>query len=167
MGKSTQRRCWIALGSNLDLPEVHLQQALLALDKSIGVTMEACSSLIRTPPLGPPQPTYVNAVARVRTDHSPALMLELCRGIESSHGRRRTIFHGPRTLDLDLLFYESLVIDTPVLQIPHPRLHERRFVVDPLCEIDPLWIHPTLHQTMTQIQDTLGAGERGGGTVLG
>jgi 2-amino-4-hydroxy-6-hydroxymethyldihydropteridine diphosphokinase len=90
------------------------------------------------------QPWFVNAVALIASDLEPELLLKLMLDVESRFGRVRHERNAARTLDLDLLDYDGLIIDTPSLTLPHPRLHQRRFVLEPLCEIAPNWRHPVL-----------------------
>lgn len=141
---------YIALGSNLDDPARQLRAAAAALS-ALG-EIAAASSLYETEPVGfRDQPVFLNAVLLLRTELPPqALMRELLR-IEQAQGRERRRKDGPRTLDLDILFYGGAVIDEPGLRIPHPRLHERRFVLAPLAEIAPDLVHPTLNEPIRQL----------------
>ncbi len=129
---------WIGLGSNLEDPAGQLQRAFDELDRLPHTRLAARSALYRSPPLGPPdQPDYVNAVACVRTTLAPRELLQALQGIEAAHGRVRAVHWGPRTLDLDLLLYGDRVIDEPGLQVPHPGLAEREFVLRPLADLEP------------------------------
>lgn len=129
---------WVGLGSNLDGPDGHVRTALDELAALPETRLEAASPLFHSAPQGgPPQPAYVNAVARLRTTLTPNALLEALFSIETRHGRRRAERNGPRTLDLDLLLYDAERIDTPTLTLPHPRMHARRFVLEPLLAIDP------------------------------
>ncbi len=94
---------------------------------------------------------FLNGVVQLETDVTPQSLLSVLREIERSLGRDEGNRSGPRTIDLDILFYGEWVIDEPGLTIPHPRLHERRFVLMPLSELDPLWIHPTRQRTVNQM----------------
>ena len=94
---------------------------------------------------------FLNGVIQLETNITPKSLLSLLREIERALGRGEETRSGPRTIDLDLLFYGQLVIDEPDLVVPHPRLHQRRFVLMPLSELDPLWMHPSRHRTMTQL----------------
>lgn len=91
----------------------------------------------------------------MRTDLTPHSLLAALLDIERQSGRRRTVHHGPRTLDLDLLLYENLIIDDELLQLPHPRLHERRFVLQPLADIAPTIRHPLQERSIQQLLDEL------------
>jgi 2-amino-4-hydroxy-6-hydroxymethyldihydropteridine diphosphokinase len=94
---------------------------------------------------------FLNGVVQLETDITPHSLLSVLREIEWSLGRDEENRSGPRTIDLDILFYGQRVIDKPGLVIPHPRLHQRRFVLVPLSELDPLWVHPTEQRTITQL----------------
>mgnify|MGYP006280012853 CR=1 FL=1 len=131
---------WISLGSNQGPGASVFRSALQALNAGGDITLDALSSLYRTPPWGDTrQPDFLNAVARLETARSPERILASLLAIEERHGRRRTTERrwGPRTLDLDLLLVDGQEIDVPGLTLPHPRLHERAFVLVPLAELDP------------------------------
>lgn len=133
---SAAMRAWIGIGSNLDNPLAQVRQALDALAALPDCSGLQCSSLYRTPPLGPPgQPDYINAVCTVDTGLSPRQLLRQLQALETRQGRVRTERWGPRTLDLDLLLYGPLVMDDQELTIPHPRLRERAFVLLPMLEL--------------------------------
>ncbi len=129
---------YIGLGSNLADPLDQLQRASFALGNLPDTTRTALSSWYRTPPMGPQnQPDYLNGVAQLRTGLSPTDLLLALQIIEQDHQRVRERHWGPRTLDLDILLYGDQVIDLPELQIPHPGMYQRNFVLLPLAEIDP------------------------------
>jgi len=131
-------QAWIALGSNLGDPPAQLRHAIDAVRALDGVSVTAVSSFYRTDPVGPPgQPDFCNAVAGIETRLAPEALLARLQAIERTAGRERSERWGPRTLDLDLLFYDDAVIDAPDLQVPHPRLAERAFVLVPLAEVAP------------------------------
>jgi len=94
---------------------------------------------------------FLNGVVRLETDVTPRSLLMVLREIERSLGRDEENRSGPRTIDLDMLFYGQRIIAEPDLVVPHPRLHQRRFVLIPLSELDPLWMHPSQHRTITQL----------------
>ncbi len=126
-------RAFLALGSNLGDRETTLRAAVAALPDLVAV-----SRVYETDPVGgPEQGAYLNAVAELETDRSPRALLELCRSLEAAADRVRAERWGPRTLDVDVLLVGDLVVDEPDLQVPHPRMWERRFVLAPLRELAP------------------------------
>nr|WP_124081555.1 2-amino-4-hydroxy-6-hydroxymethyldihydropteridine diphosphokinase [Pigmentiphaga humi] len=133
---------WVALGANLGDAAATLRQALADLAAQPGVEQQALSRFYRTAPVDATGPDYVNAVVRLRTALAPLALLDLLQAIEQRHGRRRPYPNAPRTLDLDLLCYDALRLDTPRLTLPHPRMHQRAFVLRPLADIDPELILP-------------------------
>jgi 2-amino-4-hydroxy-6-hydroxymethyldihydropteridine diphosphokinase len=132
----------IALGSNLGESEAILEAAINTLAQTPGISLESQSSWYKTKAVGPPQPDYINAAAILQVEMIPQLLLETLLQIENKFGRVRKERWEPRTLDLDLLLYDDLILETPNLQIPHPRMRERGFVLVPLAEIAPDWIEP-------------------------
>jgi 2-amino-4-hydroxy-6-hydroxymethyldihydropteridine diphosphokinase len=132
----------IALGSNLGDSLANLQGALKLLDEHADISLLCCSSWYRTSPVGPPQPDYLNGCALLKTTLSPQSLLQQLLAIELVYGRERGERWGPRSLDLDILLYGDVVVTTESLQIPHPRMCERAFVLVPLAEIAPDWIEP-------------------------
>ncbi len=129
---------YIGLGANLDDPRRHLEQALVELDKLPHTRVRARSSVYRSAPVGyAHQPDFLNAVAQVETGLRPEPLLAELLAIEARHGRSRSFANAPRTLDLDLLLFGDERIATPGLTVPHPRMHERAFVLVPLAEIAP------------------------------
>jgi 2-amino-4-hydroxy-6-hydroxymethyldihydropteridine diphosphokinase len=129
---------WIGLGSNLDDPRRQVLDALRELDEVDGISVRARSRLYMSDPMGPQdQPDFINAVAAVETRLAPLELLASLRSIEQRHARRRERHWGPRTLDLDLLLYGSETIEHPDLQVPHPGIAGRSFVLLPLREIAP------------------------------
>jgi len=142
----------IALGSNLGDRAATLQSAIQQLWQ-LG-TVTAVSSFYETDPVGYlDQPQFLNAAALLETTLPPLELLESLLAIERAFGRHRsaTVPKGPRTLDLDLLLYGDQVLDTPTLTLPHPAMHERRFVLAPLAEIAPHLRHPVLRRTMREL----------------
>lgn len=132
----------IALGSNIGDSRLILDAAIATLAKTPGIFVEAQSHWYITKAVGPPQPDYLNGCAILRIFMLPHLLLETLLAIEQKFGRVRQQRWGPRTLDLDLLLYGDLILHTPNLQIPHPRMRERAFVLVPLAEIAPNWVEP-------------------------
>jgi 2-amino-4-hydroxy-6-hydroxymethyldihydropteridine diphosphokinase len=136
---------YIGLGANLGERERTIAVALHALDSDDRTAVLASTPLIETDPVGyEDQPRFLNAAARLETTRSARELLELLLATERELGRVRdgTPRYGPRTIDLDLLLFGSEMVDEPELRIPHPRLHERRFVLEPLAELDPGLIVP-------------------------
>jgi len=139
-----ETRIALALGSNLGDREAHLQRALVSL-RARGVEALARSATYETEPVGgPPQDPYLNLVALVRTARDPDALLRAALEVEAEAGRVRTVRDAPRTLDVDVLFHGETVSRAPSLTLPHPRLHERRFVLVPLVDVAPDWRHPIL-----------------------
>lgn len=129
---------FVALGANLDDPVGHIEAAMRELDTLPGTRLVARSGLYVSAPSGyADQPDYINAVARLDTRLTPRGLLTELLDIERRHGRERTFRNSPRTLDLDILLYDDLTLDEPGLHIPHPRMHERAFVLLPLAAIAP------------------------------
>jgi 2-amino-4-hydroxy-6-hydroxymethyldihydropteridine diphosphokinase len=141
---------FLALGSNLGDRAANLQTAIARL--SPAVTVLACSPIYETAPWGfTDQPAFLNQVVQGTTTLSPLELLHQIKSIETQLGRVPTVRYGPRTIDLDILFYENQVFDTPQLTIPHPRLHERAFVLVPLADLAPNWVHPVFDQTIAAL----------------
>ena len=135
---SAVQAAYIALGSNLEQPQRQLQAGFDALARLPDTQLIAQSSLYRSAPVGyVNQPDFVNAVAAIRTTLSPRALLDALLAIEREHGRVREFPNAPRTLDLDIALYAECVIDEPGLSVPHPRMHQRAFVLVPLAEIAP------------------------------
>jgi 2-amino-4-hydroxy-6-hydroxymethyldihydropteridine diphosphokinase len=139
----------VGLGSNLGDRAGQLARALEALRATPGVARLEASRLYETEPVGPPQGRYLNAAARLETTLGPRSLLARLLAIERAAGRvRGTERNAPRTLDLDLLLYGDLCLEEPDLVLPHPRLHQRAFVLEPLCELAPELLHPVLGATI-------------------
>jgi 2-amino-4-hydroxy-6-hydroxymethyldihydropteridine diphosphokinase len=129
---------YVALGSNLQQPQVQVSQALKALGDLPQTRVTRRSSLYRTAPVGyDDQPDFINAVAEVETALAPIDLLRALLALEDRHGRERPFPNAPRILDLDLLLYDDVVMQTPELTLPHPRMQDRGFVMLPLAEIAP------------------------------
>jgi len=129
---------YVGIGSNQGDARAHVLAAFDELARLPDTRLAARSSLYRSAPVDAPgQPDYVNAVAALDTELSAAQLLDALQGIERRHGRERPYPNAPRTLDLDLLTYGEMVLDSPLLTLPHPRMHQRAFVLQPLVEIDP------------------------------
>ena len=131
-------RAVVALGSNIEDPEAQVKRAFDEISALPGTRVLARSSLHRTAPVGyVDQPDFVNACALVDTELAPRALLDELLALEKRHGRVRDLPNGPRTLDLDIVLYGDRVIDEPGLKVPHPRAHERAFVLVPLVEAWP------------------------------
>ena len=129
-------RAVIALGANIENPQENIDLAIGLLREATDI--QAVSSMYRTAPVGgPEQPDYINAVALAESDLPATDFLKMLHGIEKVLGRERTVRWGPRTIDLDLIQYGSILSSSEELLLPHPRAHERRFVLEPWLEIDP------------------------------
>ena len=149
---------YIAIGANLGDRAAHFQRARECIAALPATRLVAVSSVYETQPVGPvDQGPFYNAVARVRTDLEPRALLEALLTIEREEGRQRGEKWGPRTLDLDLLMFGDRVIEQPQLNVPHPRMSERAFVLRPLREIAPHLLHPRADQTIEALFDQLPA----------
>ena len=134
---------FVGLGSNQAGPAEQIERALRELDALPHTRVVKRSSVYRTAPVGyADQPDFLNAVAQLETGMPAERLLAELHGIEDRHGRERPFPNAPRTLDLDLLLYGSAVLETASLQVPHPRMHERAFVLEPLAEIAPAAVVP-------------------------
>jgi len=133
-----KHQAYIGLGSNMEDPVAQVRQALDELTHLPSSHLLAASSLYRSAPVGKlDQPDFINAVALIRTALSPRDLLRSLLEIEHNHRRVRECRNGPRTLDLDILLYDDLLCSDTHLTLPHPRMHQRAFVLQPLCEIAP------------------------------
>ena len=136
-------RAYVALGANIGEPVAHLRAAVADLDALPGTRVVARSSLYRSAPVGlVDQPDFINAVVAVDTALEALPLLRTLLAIEARHGRVRSVPNAPRTLDLDLLLYGEAVVGGAELTLPHPRMHERAFVLAPLAEIAPSLVIP-------------------------
>lgn len=146
---------YLSLGSNLGDREGNIRQALGLLGE--WVRIERVSSLYETEPMYlKEQPWFLNLVCTGETELSPQALLDFIGQVEKRLGRVRGEHYGPRTIDIDILLYDALVLDTPSLQLPHPRLAERAFVLVPLEEIAPHLVHPVLGLTAGEMLGRLG-----------
>ena len=140
----TVRRAYLGIGSNLGDRLGHLQTAVLGLAAAADVTVVGVSPVYETAPVGgPPQPDYLNAVVGLDTARSPRRLLDLAHRLEAAAGRVRVERWGPRTLDVDVLLVGDQTVHEPDLEVPHPRLRERGFVLAPLADLDPAAAGPT------------------------
>jgi len=146
---------FLLLGSNLGNREMYLQQAIMGIEAEIALVAKA-SGVYETQSWGNNDaPDYLNQVVLLQTNLPPRDLLDKILYIEKALGRERREKWGPRFIDIDILFYDDKVIDEPGLQIPHPRLHERGFTLEPLAEIAPEFIHPVFNKTIAQIKAEL------------
>ena len=142
---------YLLLGSNLGDRVVTLHRALLALADKAG-RLVAVSGVYETAAWGQEaQPAFLNQAVQLSTDLTPAQLLAACQQIEADLGRERLELWGPRTLDVDILLYDAVVLETEQLTIPHPRLPERRFALVPLADIAPAYQHPQRQQSISQL----------------
>ena len=160
---------YLALGSNLGDRFAHLRAAVYAIDSLPEVDLilpDDVACVFETTPIGGPpgQNRYLNTVVRVRTSMSPGGLLAATQGIETAAGRVRKEHLGPRVLDIDLLLHDDLTIHDKILTLPHPRMHERRFVLEPLAQLAPSVHHPILRATISallgrlpEVSDEVGA----------
>ena len=152
---------YIGLGANLGDPRLQLEEALARLACTEEIEVVKVSSFYLNPPLGPPdQPWYVNAVAQVLTRLTPEELLRVLHRVEQELGRERRERWGPRLIDLDLLLYNGIILSGPDLQLPHPEMVNRPFVLMPLAEIAPQAWHPVLQKTAAELLAELDPRER-------
>jgi 2-amino-4-hydroxy-6-hydroxymethyldihydropteridine diphosphokinase len=143
----------IGIGSNLGSRQENCREAIRQLcDRGVKVVKE--STMIETEPWGvTDQPRFINSVVEAETDLTPERLFSVLKDIEAAMGRAEAVRWGPRLIDLDILLYDDLVIDSPGLKIPHPLMHERSFVLIPLAEIAPEKVHPVLKKSMRELRD--------------
>jgi 2-amino-4-hydroxy-6-hydroxymethyldihydropteridine diphosphokinase len=148
----------LSLGSNLGDREKHLREAISRL-QDLGVIGQI-SAFYETQPVEvqTEQPWFLNCALAMETELAPLAFLGRMLAVEQSMGRIRTEPKGPRTIDIDILFFGNDVLDTPELTVPHPAMHQRRFVLEPLAEIAPALVHPVLKRTVRELLDSLPAG---------
>lgn len=149
------RDIYLGLGSNIGNKKAHLERALEHITGFM--TILRVSSLYETAPVGNlNQDWFLNAVIEVDAEQSPRELMDVLLGLESDMGRCRETLGDPRTIDMDILFFNSKIVEREDLQIPHPRLRERRFVLEPLMELCPQFVHPVLKITVTDMTRQLG-----------
>lgn len=142
--RPADERVFVGLGANLGDARAAVEAALVQLAGLPGTMLVARSALYRSAPVDASGPDFINAVAELCTAMQPIELLRALQTIEQAHGRERPYHHAPRTLDLDLLLHGQQVLHTPALTLPHPRLHQRAFVLLPLLELAPDLRHPEL-----------------------
>lgn len=147
---------YIAIGSNLGDSLGACRRAIRAIASAPQNRLIRCSPFYRTEPVGKKEQNwFINGVIALKTSLPPRELMQFLLGLEKKMGRVRRERWGPRVIDLDLLSYGDLVLEEADLRIPHPRLHERRFVLVPLRDIAPNWVHPLLNQTIAQMLGSL------------
>lgn len=151
-------RAYVAIGSNLGERQQLIEQGIEALKRLEGCKVENVSQIIATKPYGvTDQPDFLNGMIALRTLLPPLELLDSLQEIEQAAGRQRLVHWGPRTLDLDLIFYDHAVIDMERLQVPHPDMQNREFVLKPLAELAPYYRHPILQKTVKEMLDAISA----------
>jgi len=142
---------YIATGSNIGDGLANCREGIASLGRRESVEVGQCSHFYRSAPVGyADQPWFINAVFRIRTDMSPLLLLKTLKAVESDAGRDLSgVRFGPRVLDFDIIFFNDEIIDTDDLIVPHPRMHE--FVLRPMCDLSPDFIHPVLKKSIREI----------------
>ena len=147
---------FIGAGSNID-PLENLLSGLKRIIRNERAALVALSSFYRTAPVSPvSQDDYLNCALKVEWQGSPRELLAFLQAVEDERDRRRTVRLGPRTLDLDILFFGDMTMDEPGLTIPHPRVHERRFTIVPCLEIEPGLVHPVFGRPLSEWLDRIG-----------
>jgi 2-amino-4-hydroxy-6-hydroxymethyldihydropteridine diphosphokinase len=147
---------YIGFGSNIGDRLKHIQNAIHALSKTEGITLQEISSVYKTDPVGyETQEPFLNGIAAIQTSLSPLSLLHTLKDIEIAVGRQHRIRWGPREIDLDLLIYGDLRLQTEKLVVPHPAMHLRGFVLVPLAEIAPDLVHPVFQETIETLLEHL------------
>ena len=145
--------CYVAVGSNLGDRQLMISEAKKLVSEHPSVSGLESAALLETRPLpgGPDQGDYLNTVWRFETTLVPEELLLFLQEVESKLGRERLGHYAPRTIDLDILFLDDVIMNTESLTLPHPRLHERDFILECLNELDPDWVHPVLEKTVKEL----------------
>jgi len=153
-GKKGVAAVYLGLGSNVGDREEFIEQAVFLLEKNPNISVGKRSANYETEPEGGgDQPPFLNSVVEIKTKMDPYSLLDLCQEIEATLGREREIEWGPRTIDIDILIYDDEIVSDDKLQIPHPLMHERLFVLRPLKELAPQQVHPILEKTIESLYD--------------
>jgi 2-amino-4-hydroxy-6-hydroxymethyldihydropteridine diphosphokinase len=145
---------YVAFGSNMGDRNKNIERAMEFLKDLDGISIKKISAIYETDPVGGPvQEKFLNGVVEIETSLLPDELMDRLNGIESRLGRVKTEENGPRPIDLDIIFYQDIVIDGGRIKIPHPRMHERGFVLKGLVEIAPEFLHPKLNKTVKQLYE--------------
>jgi len=156
-----RHQAFIGFGSNLGNRLENCRKALDALEELPECSLLQTSSYYESSPVGVvEQPSFINGVVQLETTGHAHWLMQQMLNIENILGRVRTLKWGPRYIDLDLLFFDDLIIDSPELTVPHPLLHERLFVLEPLNEIAPDFRHPCLEKTVAELRNDLRSGDQ-------
>ncbi|MCT2535303.1 2-amino-4-hydroxy-6-hydroxymethyldihydropteridine diphosphokinase [Aquibacillus koreensis] len=154
---------YIALGSNINTRDSYLDQAIKLLDENKEIHVQQHSFIYETEPVGfTDQENFLNMVIEIHTNLTPLLLLEYCQFIERKLGREREIRWGPRTIDLDILLFNQENIKTEQLIVPHPRMHERAFVLVPLKDVNPSVNIPSINKSVTTVLGEVSSQEKKG-----
>lgn len=149
-------KAYLSLGSNMSDREKSIREALYYMENNEAVRIIKESKIIETEPYGmTQQDKFLNMAIEVDTLMDPMELLTYCKNLERMAGRIKTEHWGPRPLDIDIIFYDDIIMDTEKLTIPHPDMHNRQFVLDPLMEIAPYVRHPGIHKTVKELQEGL------------
>ncbi len=152
---------YISVGSNMGDKMENCTRGIAGLGMSDACSVVASSPFYRTEPVDyTDQDWFVNAVVKIETRLEPARLLKEIQSVERTAGRIRPVRFGPRILDMDILLYDDLAVHEADLEIPHPRMHKRRFVLQPICDIDPSVVHPLLKSDMRSLLSNLKKGEQ-------
>lgn len=150
------KKAYIGIGSNIGNKIENCKKAIELFKKNPQIKVTKISDFYETEPVGyKEQEWFVNCAVEIETDLNPQELLLLCQTIESELGRERKIKYGPRIIDLDILLYNNDIIDKTELKIPHPEMHKRRFVLEPLSDIAPDAVHPALKKTIVELLESL------------
>lgn len=154
---SQRHRTYLSVGSNMGDRLSNCRRGIDAVGASESTSVLRCSRFFRTEPVDfRDQDWFVNAAAEIETALDPFQLLAELQAVQVSVGQgEKSVRFGPRVLDLDIIFYDNVVMDTPSLMIPHPRMHMRHFVLKPICDINPDVVHPVLQKSMAELLDSL------------
>ncbi len=154
---------FVSIGSNIGEKHLNCQYGISALKNSESTTLKNVSRFYRTAPVDyTEQDWFINVAVKIETRLDPFELLKELQSIQEKAGRKKnTVRFGPRVLDLDIIFYDALILKENGLSIPHPRMHKRRFVLQPICDIDPAFVHPEIKKSMVYLLDKLDDDKQG------